>query len=78
MSPRPVGGVPSWERLRAHDRRPLRVEAVESVAVDDLEVVDGDLPQLGGATVFDAWADAGGFVLRAALISDASAIPFLV
>ncbi len=78
MSPRPVGGVPSWERLRAHDRRPLRVEPVQSVAVDDLEVVDGDLPQLGGATVFDAWADAGGFLLRAARISDTRAIPILV
>ncbi|PZR64652.1 MAG: hypothetical protein DLM71_02100 [Chloroflexi bacterium] len=78
MTARRAGRLPVWERLRAHDRRPLQVEPVQSVALDEVEVVDGDLPQLDGATVFDVWADAGGFQLRAALIRESRAVPFLV
>ena len=62
---------PSWERLRAADGRALRIAPIRHAAVDELRVVDGDLPDHDGATVFDAWAvAAGGAVVRAARIRD--------
>jgi hypothetical protein len=67
--------LPVWERLRAPDARPLRVMAVERRTVELLRVVDGDLPDLDGATVFDAWTDADGYLLRAARIDDVTVLP---
>jgi hypothetical protein len=66
---------PTWERLRAPDRRPLHVAPVRREAVERLRVIDGDLPDHGGATVFDAWSDEGGIVVRAASIDDGMARP---
>ena len=73
-----MSGLPAWERLRAADRRPLVVGPVEVIERDELLVDDGDLPQLGGATVFDAWRDGGRVVLRAARLDDARITPYLV
>jgi bacterioferritin-associated ferredoxin len=70
--------LPVWERLRAPDARPLRVMAVERRAVELLRVVDGDLPDLDSATVFDAWTDADGYLLRAARIDDVTVLPLEV
>ncbi|MEP6681064.1 MAG: (2Fe-2S)-binding protein [Chloroflexota bacterium] len=70
--------VPVWERLRAPDRRPLRVAPLRRIELELLRVVDGDLPDLDGATVFDAWTDPAGYALRAALLTDADASPYLV
>jgi bacterioferritin-associated ferredoxin len=70
--------LPVWERLRAPDRRTLHVGPLQRVEVDRLRVIDGDLPDLGGATVFDAWTDARGYSLRAARLTDAQATPYLV
>ncbi len=70
--------VPVWERLRAPDRRPLRVGRLQRIELELLRVVDGDLPDLDGATVFDAWTDAAGYAVRAALLADADASPYLV
>ena len=70
--------LPVWERLRAPDRRLLQVGPVQRVEVERLRVVDGDLPELDGATVFDAWTDVSGYVLRAARLTDAHASPYLV
>ncbi len=66
---------PVWERLRAPDRRPLQVVAVRRATVTSLRVVDGDLPDHGDATVFDAWHDGHGVAVRAALLEGAMAIP---
>ncbi len=73
-----MSGVPSWERLRAADRRPLEVAPVVVVERDELMVSNGDLPALEGATVFDAWRDGDRVVLRAALLDDARVTPYLV
>jgi bacterioferritin-associated ferredoxin len=70
--------LPVWERLRAPDRRALQVGPLQRIEADLVRVVDGDLPDLGGATVFDAWTDASGYLLRAALLTDARATPYLV
>ncbi|MDQ2934672.1 MAG: hypothetical protein M3R49_06775, partial [Chloroflexota bacterium] len=70
--------LPVWERLRAPDRRALQVGPMQRLEVDLLRVVDGDLLDVDGATVFDAWADEGGYTLRAALLTDALATPYLV
>lgn len=69
---------PVWERLRAPDHRPLQVGPVREATVDELSVVDGELPEFGGAVVFDAWfADDGAVtVVRAALIDDVNATPW--
>ena len=67
---------PAWERLRAPDHRPLRVGPVRRVAVEELRVVDGDLPTHEGATVFDAWRDGSGFMVRAASLHDVDATPW--
>ena len=66
---------PAWERLRAPDRRPLRVGSIRREEVERLRVVDGDLPDHDGATVFDAWHDERGTVVRAARIQDGRAMP---
>lgn len=73
-----MSGLPAWERLRAADRRPLEVAPVERVEVEEVVVDDGDLPQLDGATVFDAWIEAGSTVLRAARLAEARLTPYLV
>jgi hypothetical protein len=79
MSDRLSGSrLPVWERLRAPDARPLRVVPVERQSVELLRVVDGDLPDLGGATVFDAWPDDDGYMLRAARLDDVTVLPLEV
>lgn len=70
--------LPVWERLRAPDRRPLEVRPVERREVEVLRVVDGDLPDVDGATVFDAWAVGSGCVIRAAHLEDVTVTPYEV
>lgn len=60
--------LPAWERLRSDGAGRLRVERPRSVRVQVLTVVDGDLPELDGATIFDAWRTSPGYRLRAAAI----------
>ena len=67
---------PVWERLRAGGGRPLRVGAVRRARVERLRVVDGDLPDHDGATVFDAWAEEADVIVRAASIRDREATPW--
>lgn len=67
---------PVWERLRAPDHRRLRVGAVRRATVDGLVVEDGDLPDHGGATVFDAFATPDGVVVRAAAMVDIEVTPW--
>jgi sarcosine oxidase subunit beta len=66
---------PAWERLRAPDRSPLHVVPVQREVVERLRVVAGDLPDHGGATVFDAWRDGDGVVVRAARVEGSTATP---
>lgn len=66
---------PVWDRLRAPDHRPLRIGPIRRLRVERLRVVDGDLPDHGGATVFDAWPGEGGVVVRAAQIDDVVVTP---
>lgn len=70
-----VARLPVWERLRAPDHRPLEVAPVARQVRDLLRVVDGDLPDLRGATVFDAWTDDDGVVVRAARLDEVSVQP---
>lgn len=68
------GRLPTWERLRAPDRRPLVVSPVRRASVDELLVDDGDLPAVDGATVFDAWPAGDGYVVRAARLEEGSGV----
>ena len=68
-------GEPVWERLRAPDHRPLEVAPVRTGEVDELQVLDGALPQHDGALVFDAWMDGPVAVIRAAVLDDHRVVP---
>ena len=68
--------IPAWERLRASDGRRLVVGEIRHLRTEVLRVVDGDLPDHDGATVFDAWPFASGVVVRAASLSDVEATPW--
>ena len=69
---------PVWERLRAPDHRRLRVGPVREATVDELRVVDGELPEHEGAIVFDAWFtdDGAVTVVRAAALRDVEVTPW--
>ncbi|HEX7197487.1 MAG TPA: (2Fe-2S)-binding protein [Candidatus Limnocylindria bacterium] len=68
---------PVWERLRSPDGRPLRVAPIQRARVTALRVVDGDLPDHEGATVFDAWSEAAvGHVVRAAALRGHDVTPW--
>lgn len=71
---------PAWERLRASDHRPLEVGSIRRVEVERLRVVDGDLPEHDGATVFDAWPSGAGagarVVVRAASVRGTAVVPW--
>jgi Sarcosine oxidase A3 domain len=77
----------AWDRLeppaRAGDvaqRRPLTVHPLRRLAVEELLVVDDDLPQADGATVFWLQPDGAGsgWVAWAATLDGAVAVPWLV
>jgi hypothetical protein len=72
------GRLPVWERLRAPDHRRLEIGPVRRVEVDEALVRDGNLPDLDGATVFDAWTRDDGYVLRAARMDDVTVHPYHV
>lgn len=65
--------LPAWDRLRADGHGRLRVEAPRAVDIEVVEIVDGDLPDLDGATVFDAWREGDVYRLRAARVTDGAA-----
>jgi hypothetical protein len=67
---------PVWERLRASDHRPLDVGSIRRLEVERLRVVDGDLPEQDGATVFDAWVSGAGAVVRAASVRETTVVPW--
>lgn len=72
------GTVPTWDRLRAPDHRRLVVGPIRRVEVGELAVVDGDLPEHGGATVFDAWNTAVGVHVRAAAVDGSEAVGYAI
>ena len=73
------GRLPAWERLLSPAGRRLVVGPVRDVELDEAVVVDGCLPALGGAVVFDAWPLAkSGYRLRAVQLDGESATPYLV
>ena len=73
-----AGRLPVWERLRAPDSRPLIVEALRRVERESVRVVDGDLPDMDGATLFDARRVGDGYALRAAAIADIVVTPYAI
>lgn len=78
MSGAHLAPLPAWDRLIAPEGGELLVEALERLVVDELLVVDDDLPLCSGATLFWAWRDDRGWAARAALITGRRAIPFAI
>lgn len=68
--------TPSWERLRAPDHRRLVIRPIRRERVERLQIVDGDLPDHAGATVFDAWTEDDSIVVRAAAQRDVELEPW--
>ncbi len=85
MTSRPLNPAMAWDRLeppqRAGDvaqRRPLAVRALERLRVDELLVVDDDLPQADGATLLWLEREDAGWVAWAARLRDTDATPWLI
>jgi Sarcosine oxidase A3 domain len=81
----PPNPAMAWDRLeppsRAGDvarRRPLTVLPLQRRMVDELRVVDDDLPQADGATLLWLERDGDGWVAWAALLRDTEATPWVI
>ena len=78
MSQASLPELTAWDRLTAPEGGRLTVLPLEHHSFEELLVVDDDLPQCGGATLFWAWPTSGGWAARAALIRDGRATPFAI
>ena len=78
MSAHPLAPLPAWDRLVAPPTGELRVGPMRRATVDQLLVIDDELPAFDGATLFWAWADRDGWSVRAALIEGDAATPFAI
>ncbi len=78
MSAHPLAPLPAWDRLAAPTTGTLNVQPLRRASVEELLVIDDELPQFDGATLFWAWADEDGWSARAALIVGEAATPFLI
>lgn len=78
MSTHPLAPLPAWDRLAAPTTGSLQVHPLRRATVDELLVIDDELPQFDGATLFWAWADPAGWSARAALIDGDAATPFAI
>jgi bacterioferritin-associated ferredoxin len=81
----PLNPAMAWDRIvppeRAGDvrqRTPLQVQPLRRLEVDELLVVDDDIPQADGATLFWLERQAGRWRAWAALIDGPMATPWLV
>ena len=78
MSEHPLAELPAWDRLTVPPGESLRVEPLRRVEVDELLIVDDDLPQLDDATLIWAWPTDEGWTVRAARLHGTRAVPYLV
>jgi len=78
MTDWPLAELPAWDRLAVPPGQPLTVEPLRRVAIDELLIVDDDLPQLDHATLIWAWPVDDGWAARAARIGDGRAVPYAI
>ena len=78
MSDRQQAELPAWDRLSAPPGEALVVGVVQHVALDELLILDDDLPQLDDATLIWAWPSDDGWAARAARIRGTSAAPYAI
>lgn len=78
MSDHPLAELPAWDRLTAPPGEALEVEPLRRVTLDELLIVDDDLPQLDDATLIWAWPSDGGWAARAARITGTTATPYAI
>lgn len=78
MSTHPLAPLPAWDRLAAPTTGSLQVHPLRRATVDELLVIDDELPRFDGATLFWAWADPDGWSARAALIDGDAATPYAI
>ncbi|HEU5325250.1 MAG TPA: (2Fe-2S)-binding protein [Candidatus Limnocylindria bacterium] len=68
---------PVWERLRAPDHRRLRIGPIRRASVEQLRIVDGQLPEHDDAVAFDAHHEPDGRIrVRAAARDDIDVTPW--
>lgn len=78
MTDWPLAELPAWDRLMVPEGATLTVAPLRRVALDELLIVDDDLPQLDDATLIWAWAVDGGWAARAARIDGLHATPYAI
>ena len=78
MTDWPLAELPAWDRLAAPPGQALEVEALRRVELDELLIVDDDLPQADGATLIGTWPSEGGWIARAARIRGIVATPYAI
>lgn len=78
LSDHPLAELPAWDRLAAPLREALQVEPLRRVMLQELLIVDDDLPQLDDATLIWAWPSDDGWAARAARIRGAIATPYAI
>jgi bacterioferritin-associated ferredoxin len=70
--------VPAWDRLAVPEGATLLVAPLRHAEIEELTIVDDDLPQLDGASVFWAWPDGDGWAIRAVATRGTAATPWRV
>ena len=78
MSDRPLAELPAWDRLTAPPGVALEVARLQHVTLEELLIVDDDLPQVEDATLIWAWPTEGGWAVRAARIDGRTATPYAI
>lgn len=78
MTDWPLAELPAWDRLMVPEGATLTVAPLRRVALDELLIVDDDLPQLDDATLIWAWAVDGGWAARGARIEGERATPYAI
>jgi len=78
MSAHPLAPLPAWDRLTAPPIATLKVQPLRRATLEELLVIDDELPQFEGATLFWAWRDDAAWLARAARIDGETAVPFAV
>lgn len=78
MTDHPLAELPAWDRLTAPPGEPLQVEPLRRVTLDELLIIDDDLPQLDDATLIWAWPVDSGWAARAARVMGVVATPYAI
>ena len=78
MREQPLAELPAWDRLTVPPGEMLTIAPLRRLSRAELLIVDGDLPEVDGATLIWAWAAPAGWMARAARLIGTTAAPYLI